>query len=58
MRKRLALYLYATIWVYTAALCGWRLNGNDDIFSILCNLVILVGLMLVAYGTIQERENQ
>ncbi|MHB2252903.1 hypothetical protein [Corynebacterium aurimucosum] len=58
MRKRLAPYLYATIWVYTAALSGWSLNGNDDPFSILCNLVILLGVMLVAYGTIQERENQ
>lgn len=58
MRKRLAPYLYATLWVYTAALCGWRLNGNNDLFSILCNLVILAGVTLVAYGTLQERENQ
>ena len=44
--------------VYTAALCGWQLNGNDDPFNILCNLVILIGITLVVYGTIQERENQ
>lgn len=58
MRKRLAPFLYATTWVYTAALCGWQLNGNDDPFSILCNLVILLGVILVAYGTIHEREDQ
>lgn len=58
MKKRLGLFLYAAIGVYTSALSGWSLKGNDDPFSILCNLVILLGVMLVAYGTIQERENQ
>lgn len=58
MRKRLAPFLYATTWVYTAALCGWQLNGNDDPISILLHIIILVGVTLLAYSIIQERENQ
>ena len=54
MRKRLAPFLYATTWVYTAALCGWQLNGNDDPISILLHLIILAGVTLLAYGIAKE----
>ena len=58
MRKKLAPFLYATTWVYTAALCGWQLNGNDDPISILLHIIILVGVTLLAYSIIQEREDK
>lgn len=50
--------IYALTIVYTAALCGWQLNGNDDPISILLHLVLLTGVTLLAYGIAKERENQ
>lgn len=50
--------IYALTIVYTATLCGWQLNGNDDPISILLHLIVLSGATLLAYGIAQERENQ
>ena len=50
--------IYALTIVYTAALCGWQLNGNDDPISILLHLIVLAGITLLAYAIAQERENQ
>lgn len=58
MRNRTRPVIYALTVVYTAALCGWQLNGNDDPISILLHLIILAGITLLAYGIAQERENQ
>lgn len=58
MRKRLGLFLYATIWVYTAAFCGWQLNDSENLLIIMCCLVMLLGETLMVYGILRERENQ
>ncbi|WP_186302201.1 hypothetical protein [Corynebacterium singulare] len=58
MRKRLGLFLYAATGVYTAALCGWQLNASDNLLIIISCLIVLAGQTVMAYGTIQERENQ
>lgn len=49
--------IYALTIVYTAALCGWQLNGNDDPISILLHLIVLAGITLLTYAIAQEREN-
>lgn len=43
--------------VYTAALCGWQLNGNDDPISILLHLIMLAGVSLMVDGILKERED-
>ena len=58
LRSRTIPAIYALTIVYTAALCGWQLNGNDDPISILLHLIMLAGATLLAYGIAQERENQ
>lgn len=57
MRKRLGLFLYAAIGVYTAALCGWQLNASDNLLIIISCLIVLAGQTVMAYGILQEREN-
>ncbi|KXU16959.1 hypothetical protein [Corynebacterium simulans] len=57
MRNRTSPAIYALIVVYTAALCGWQLNGNDDPISILLHLIILAGVTLLAYGIAKEGQN-
>ena len=57
MRNRTKPAIYALIVVYTAALCGWQLNGNDDPISILLHLIILAGVTLLAYGIAKEGQN-
>ena len=54
MRNRTRPVIYALTVVYTAALCGWQLNGNDDPISILLHLIILAGITLLAYGIAKE----
>lgn len=54
MRNRTRPAISALIVVYTAALCGWQLNGNDDPISILLHLIILAGVTLLAYGIAKE----
>ena len=56
--RKLALFIFAATWVYTAALCGWQLNDSDDLFIIIPCLVMLLGETLMAYGILRERENQ
>nr|DAS06722.1 MAG TPA: hypothetical protein [Caudoviricetes sp.] len=50
--------IYALTIVYTATLCGWQLNGNDDPISILIHLVVLAGIALLTYGLAREGKNQ
>ena len=54
LRNRLRPAISALVVVYTAALCGWQLNGNDDPISILLHLIILAGVTLLAYGIAKE----
>ena len=54
MRNRTRPASYALIVVYTAALCGWQLNGNDDPISILLHIIMLAGVTLLAYGIAKE----
>lgn len=56
MRSRKLSATYALTIVYTAALCGWQLNGNDDPISILLHLLVLAGVTLMAYAIAKERE--
>lgn len=50
--------VYALTIVYTATLCGWQLNGNDEPISILLHLTMLAGVTFLAYAIAQEREDQ
>ena len=54
LRNRTRPAIYALLVVYTAALCGWQLNGNDDPISILLHLIMLAGVTLLAYGIAKE----
>ena len=54
LRNRTRPAISALVVVYTAALCGWQLNGNDDPISILLHLIILAGVTLLAYGIAKE----
>lgn len=58
MRKRLETAIYEFTVVYTSALCGWQLNGNDDPISILLHIIMLAGVTLMVDGLLKEREGQ
>ena len=57
MRKHLPA-VYAVTVVYTAALCGWQLNGNTNIVSVLLHLAMLASVTFLAYAIAKERENK
>jgi hypothetical protein len=58
LRQRLETVIYDFTVVYTAALCGWQLNGNDDPISVLLHLIMLAGVTLMVDGILKERENK
>lgn len=57
LRKHLPA-VYAVTVVYTAALCGWQLNGNTNPVSILLHIIILASATFLTYALAKERENQ